>query len=145
MVTFKQRFNKLKKENNLSVDDIKNYLKLNSSSLIYFWLDGTYTPKLNYLNQLANLFECSIDYLIGKTDNFFENNKVIKELPSFSERLAEIIKNKGLTKSKLRKENIISGSLYRSIFERKSDPTIETLIRLADYLNISIDYLVGRE
>lgn len=145
MIKFKQRFNKLKEENELSVESIQQYLNLNSSSLIYFWLDGTYTPKLKYLNKLANLFECSIDYLVGKTDNIFANNKVCVNLPCFSERLTQIIKDKGLTKSILRKQNIIGGSLHRSIFERKSDPTIETLIKLADYLNVSIDYLVGRE
>ena len=145
MIKFKERFNKLKKDNEISVENIQNYLNLNSNSLIYFWLDGTYTPKLKYLNKLANLFECSIDYLVGKTDNIFANNKVYNELPCFSDRLTQIFKNNGLTKSILRKQNIIGGSLYRSIFERKSDPTIETLIKIADYLNVSIDYLVGRE
>lgn len=145
MIKFKERFNKLKQDNEISVEKIKQYLNLKSNSLIYFWLDGTYTPKLKYLNKLANLFECSIDYLLGKTDNIFANNKVYNELPCFSDRLADIIKQNQLTKTMLRKQNVIGGSLYRSIFERKSDPTIETLIKLANYFNISIDYLVGRE
>lgn len=145
MKKFQIRLNELKNEKEIKPETIQQYLNLKSPSLIYFWLDGTYTPKLKYLNQLANLFECSIDYLVGTSNINYENNKTCKSLPSFSERLSTILKNKDLSKTLLRKENIISGSLHRSIFVRKSDPTIETLIKLADYLKVSIDYLVGRE
>ena len=145
MKDFKKRLNELIKESNINIDQIKNYLNLKSPSIIYFWLDGTYAPKLKYLNKLANLFECSIDYLVGISNDFYETKTPHDTLPKFDERLKSIIENKKLTKTTLRKQNIISGSLYRSIFERKSDPTIETLLKLADYLNISIDYLVGRE
>lgn len=145
MVNFKQRLNELIKEKDANVEDLKKFLNLKSASLIYFWLNGTYTPKLNYLNKLANFFECSIDYLLGQNDNLFQNNILCNNLPDFNKRLEKILDNKNLTQKTLRKENIISGSLYRSIFKRKSDPTIETLIKLANYLNVSIDYLVGRE
>jgi len=144
MIKFKERLQELKEENEISIDTIKDFLNLKSPSIIYFWLDGTNLPKLKYLNKLANLFQCSIDYLVGTSENYDEIKTNI-ELPDFAERLSSLLKDKNLTKKILRKQNIISGSLYRSIFERKCDPTFETLIKLADYLNVSIDYLVGRE
>jgi len=141
---FCKRLNELISENNLKVEELQAYLNLKSPSLIYFWIDGTYTPKLSYLNKLANFFKCPIDYLVGTIDDYDEIKKDIN-LPQFDERLQKILIDKNLSKKFLTKQNIISSSLYRSIFERKSDPTIETLIKLADYLNVSVDYLVGRE
>ena len=39
----------------------------------------------------------------------------------------------------------IPRTTYSSYEQNKSEPSIETLIKLADYYNVSLDYLVGRE
>lgn len=145
MIKFKKRLEELMQECELTVEDLQHKLNLEYNSIIYFWLDGTYLPKLNYLNQLANIFECSLDYLIGTSNNNEENKKPYPQLPAFDVRLSEILKNKKITKYKIRKDKVATSGLFRSIFKDKSDPTIETLIKLSDYLNITIDNLVGRE
>lgn len=60
-------------------------------------------------------------------------------------RLKELRIEKNLTQTKLA-ENF--GITYSNIgeWERgKSEPSIEMIIKLADFFNVSIDYLVGRE
>lgn len=60
-------------------------------------------------------------------------------------RLKELRKQKGLTLVELGKEvNLANNTL--SQYERGiREPNISMLIKLADYFNVSVDYLVGRE
>lgn len=39
----------------------------------------------------------------------------------------------------------VARSTYNGYELEKSEPNIETLIKLADYYNVSVDYLIGRE
>lgn len=60
-------------------------------------------------------------------------------------RLKELRKQKGLTLVELAKEvNLANNTLSR--YERGArEPNISMLIKLADFFNVSIDYLIGRE
>lgn len=60
-------------------------------------------------------------------------------------RLKELRKQKGLTLVELGKEvNLANNTL--SQYERGiREPSIQVLIKLADFFNVSVDYLVGRE
>lgn len=60
-------------------------------------------------------------------------------------RLKELRKQKGLTLVELGKEvNLANNTLSR--YERGiREPNISMLIKLADYFNVSVDYLIGRE
>ena len=59
-------------------------------------------------------------------------------------RLNELRKNKGLTLKDIQKQTGIKRSTYSDYENEKTEPNIKTLIALADYFNVSIDYLVGR-
>lgn len=60
-------------------------------------------------------------------------------------RLKELRKQKGLTLVELGKEvNLANNTLSR--YERGiREPNISMLIKLADYFNVTVDYLIGRE
>lgn len=63
---------------------------------------------------------------------------------NFSDRLKELRTSKGLTMEQLAKE-IDSTKGTISNFENKNKkPSLDMLIKLADYFEVSIDYLVGR-
>jgi len=65
-------------------------------------------------------------------------------------RLRELRKQKHLSpKAEISRKELsmltgISTSMIVSIEMGRRDPGIKTLIKLADYFNVSIDYLVGR-
>ena len=129
-------------ENNLTINNFANELNMKNSSIVYGWLKGYYMPKLDKLNEIANLFNCSIDYLLGRTDDF-ETVKPQNIKPLY-ENLTKILKEKQITRYKLKKDKVISNGLDYSIFNCKYTPNVETILKLADYLGVSIDYLVGR-
>ena len=62
----------------------------------------------------------------------------------FSERLKSIRKSKKLTQKQVANEAGIAERAYQSYEGNERKPTFENLIALADYFNVTIDYLAGR-
>ena len=63
---------------------------------------------------------------------------------SFPERLADLRKSNSVTQKQLAAETGISEIGIRSYECRRRQPTADKLISLADFFNVSLDYLVGR-
>lgn len=60
------------------------------------------------------------------------------------ENLYKTMKERKISASKLAKDNNISTGNVSDWKMGRSNPKTETLIKIADYLGVSIDYLVGR-
>ena len=90
----------------------------------------------NYTN---NLYYCQI-----KSIDFVKNLHMIKNLTKLSENIRLLRQQHGLTQEKL--ANLLNGkkSLVSNYENGYSTPDIETLIKLADIFNVSLDELVGR-
>ena len=63
---------------------------------------------------------------------------------NFSEHLAELRKSKGLSMSALGEIMNITDEAIRLMERGKRSPSFEVLCALADYFDVSLDYLVGR-
>ena len=63
----------------------------------------------------------------------------------FSERLRELRQNKGLSQSQLADALNISKSAIRMYELGKREPDLETLEGIADFFNVDINYLIGKE
>ena len=63
---------------------------------------------------------------------------------SFPERLANLRKTNAVTQKQLAAKTGISEIGIRSYEGRRRQPTADKLISLADFFNVSLDYLVGR-
>lgn len=81
---------------------------------------------------------------MGKGANYFllwENNMDMKE--TFGERLKTLRLEKGLGQIELAKALDVGKSII-SLWERdKCEPTLTNLIAIAQFFNVSIDYLAG--
>ena len=64
--------------------------------------------------------------------------------PSFSERLRELRTSKKLTMEQLSKEIETTRGTIGNFENGNKKPSLDVLIKLADYFDVSIDYLVGR-
>ncbi|EGT4872100.1 helix-turn-helix domain-containing protein [Clostridioides difficile] len=61
------------------------------------------------------------------------------------DNIKQILRKRDIKPYKLAKElNIDVSGLYKLLRNKSSNPTIDTLIKLADYLDITLDELVGR-
>lgn len=136
--------NKLKElmNNEVSAKDLQKYFNFSSTSLIYKWINNNSMPSFLYLIKLADFFNVNIDYLVGRTENFEQVKP--KKLPNFSTQFKKILKQYNTNQYKLLKDKIISKGHLNSWLNLNNLPSTNNLIRLADYLKISIDELVGR-
>lgn len=84
MTNFSGRFQYLKNTNGLTQTEIAN--KLNTTQqTIGRWLNGNCEPDINSLIVLADLFGCSVDYLLGRENEegaiyVMNNSKATNEL-----------------------------------------------------------------
>lgn len=58
--------------------------------------------------------------------------------------LKELRKSQGLTQAEVATEINVALSTYRGYENETSEPSIQTLIKLANYFDVSLDYLLGR-
>ncbi|MBQ3433756.1 MAG: helix-turn-helix transcriptional regulator [Selenomonadaceae bacterium] len=63
---------------------------------------------------------------------------------SFPERLSTLQKERGLEKQDIYKALGLSQTTYWRYELGKREPTISVLAALADFFNVSVDYLIGR-
>lgn len=100
-------------------------------------------PKVSILIQIADSFNVSIEYLLAHTDDdrFSRSN----DPKTFQERLVQLKEQKELKsfyelaeKVHIHKSNISQWLLKNYL------PEIDTLEILADFFDVSLDYLLGR-
>ena len=60
------------------------------------------------------------------------------------DRILELIKQKKITEYRVMKDCSLQTNTFTYWKNGRSTPNIDTLIKLANYFNVSIDYLVGR-
>lgn len=101
------------------------------------------------LARIADSLNCSVDYLLGRTDTpilLFENRKNSQETGYSSSEVAAQIKEK-LKEKKITAKKMLSdlglSSATLGHYE-KSMPKADNLALIADYLGVSVDYLWGR-
>ena len=63
---------------------------------------------------------------------------------NFSERLSLLRKQKGVSLATLGEYLGVTDEAVRLLEKSKRSPSFEVLCALADYFNVSLDYLVGR-
>lgn len=64
-------------------------------------------------------------------------------MTSFSDRVKVLRKAKGMTQRQMADALGVTERSYQR-YEAENNPNHETLIKLADYFNVSLDYLTGR-
>lgn len=111
-------------------------------STIHTLLRGDGLPYVDTLVKLADHFNCSTDYLLGLTDTFCET--AFKQRPPFNEQLTVILRHFKITKYRLEKDTHLSEKTVNRWHNGKTQPTVESLMRLAKYFDCSVDFLLGR-
>ena len=79
---------------------------------------------------MSSIFTKFIEYNIG--------------MEIFAERLLELRKEKGISQATLAKHLQVSYAVVCYWETNRSEPTAPNLVKVADYFDVSIDYLLGR-
>ena len=79
-----------------------------------------------------------------RVKHFVTKSSIIKKMNKFKDRLKEIRLEKEMTRKQLADVLFVSERLISYWENGKRECNFDTLIRLADIFNITIDYLLGR-
>jgi len=141
-MTFNERLSELLEEKYLSAEALAKQIGLSGSIVSRWRRKGNVSPKLEHLLRVAEFFNCSLNFLCGRTEDENVFNKAAA--PKFSERLRQLIKESKLPVSRVSKDSNLSRYNFYDWFNGAA-PLSSSLCILADYFDCSIDYLVGLE
>ena len=100
-------------------------------------------PTVPILIRIADFFGVSIEYLVGntETEKFMKSDAPIK----FTERLEELKLSKGIsTTYELAQRIHIHRNNIAQWLKHDYIPSLDDLILIADYFDVTLDYLLGR-
>ena len=138
---FAERLKELMIENDLTASIIADKLRIDKSTVSKY-LSQERAPSIENAIKLANFFDCTLDFMLGLVDENIK--KDFKHCPQFSERLQFLFINKGKTKYALKKQTNISQSLLYYWLHDIYSPSVDNVIKLSDFFNCSVDYVLGR-
>lgn len=98
-------------------------------------------PELSVAVKIANYFIRSIHDLMGLTDDC--NNEETNKL-SFINTLKKLKKENNLSIEKFSKTTNMSEANFYRWQSGKSRPAMNSLIAIAQFFDVTIDYLIGR-
>ena len=116
--SFSERLKELRESKGLTMVDLSRRMGSISQAALSNYEAGTRKPGLEILMELAYFFNCSMDYLAGKTDNK-NQDELLKKYPIEGEDVLEIIQ--GI-----------------EIYE-ESGLSVEEIKKLYEYINIIKD------
>lgn len=142
MSVFAERLNELMFDNKTTPESLSKALDVDLS-LIYKYLRKEFTPSVPNAIKIANYFHCSLDYLLGLSEDISTINcSVVKP---FSIQLKELLKEHNCTRYKLKKDTGLAKQSVDDWYHGIRVPSIENVIILSKYFNCTIDYLLGRD
>lgn len=138
---FAERLSDLLFEANLNPPKFSKILKCGRVT-INRYVSGSKMPSVDMLVKIADYFQCSTDYLVGLEDEDYQQNFI--KCPKFKDRLPILLKHCHITRYKLQQLSGISESTLYYWSKGKTKPTIDKLIKIADVLNCTLDFVIGR-
>lgn len=133
-----QRLRYLRKLKNLTQQDLANSLGINRSTYARYET-GDHEADYETLNKLADFFDVSVDYILGRTDNPSPpSTRRIDRGTTIGKRLKQLREERQLTLRQLAQVAHVSHSFISDIEQGRSNPSIETLKALARALGVSL-------
>ena len=138
------KLKELREYNNMSQYDVAELLDIKRSSYNQFEQQYDIIP-IKRLNQLANIFHCSIDYILGLADTKnYQGSRLEIDTTLSKERLKQFRKEHGLTQDKLAKLLETTQSVVCGFEKGRNLIATPLLYTICHKYHVSADYLLGR-
>lgn len=137
---FQTRINELVGESDLKKIDLAKAGNFDYRSLSNAIVYGI-IPTTSTLVKMANYFKVSMDYLLGRSN---KNEYVGLSNTTFKERFELLCQENKVTHYKVSQDCFFDKSNVSRWITKNYLPTLEILDMIANYFNVSIDYLLGR-
>lgn len=141
MNEFQERLQELLSENDLSRLKLSKNIGISFETLNGYFNKDFY-PELSVAIKIATYFDCSLQYLMGLSEDY---NNGDKNNLSFIETLRKLMKDNHISIEKLMKSLNMSEANYYRWKNDNNKPSMQSIIAIAKYFDVSIDYLIGGE
>lgn len=152
-MNFGQILKQLRTAKGLTQNELAKILDVSKSNISKYEA-GSVEPNMSVLIRISEYFEISVDCLLGKnTKNesapekendffFFNNESLLRHI--FSKRIRTAILDLGLTEDDFKTAISFGSEKASSFLNGEGEPTADDLIELSQFLDTSIDYLLGQ-
>lgn len=152
MNNFSERLKKLREERNFKQIDVCKILNLNK---VTYWgyEKGKRQPDYDTLLKIANFFDVSVDYLLGKSEISTPPHSIIRQTITIDhvnvkneflmQRLKQLREIHKLTQFQLAEIIGTTQTIINNYENGKETPDINIMTRLSKFFNVSVDYLLG--
>ena len=147
MEKFHEKLKVLRKKKGLTQQEVADLVHVDRVRITN-WENGKREPNFENLSMLACIFDVSIDFLLSEyleisKEAYLKLKEEKKNL--FSVRLKELRLKKRLTQTELGEKVGVKQSTFTNWENGKREPSFENLVKLADLLEVSVDWLFGRK
>ena len=139
MNEFQSRLQDLLIEHDLSRLQLSKNIGISFETLNGYFNKNFY-PEISVALKLTAYFNCSLNYLLGLSDdikNYDKNNL------SFKDTLKKLLKERNLSPEKLMNALNMSEANYYRWQKGTTKPAMSSLIAIAKYFDVSVDFLIG--
>ena len=140
-LSFQKRFKDILDDSEYKRTEIVKLIPISQSTLSNALTYGI-IPSTKTLLKIADFFDISINYLLGKTD--VEGFDKSSSTASFLSRFESLCSEKEVTHYKVASDCLFDKSNISRWISKGFLPELEILELLCDYFNVSPDYLLGR-
>lgn len=131
-MTIFERIKELADKQGKSLQKVSEELGFSSN---YLYQLKRQTPAADKLAMVADYFNVSVDYLLGRGNS---------ERDNFRKNLKELYANQNLTGRELAGKLGLSYNDFKSYLIGEKFPPSKNIERMARYFNVSVDYMLGR-
>ena len=139
MNEFQERLQDLLVENELSRLQLSKKIGISFETLNGYFNKGFY-PELSVAIKIADYYDCSLQYLMGLTEDYQTSDK---NNLSFIDTIKKLLSENNLSIEKFMKALNMSEANYYRWKNKNNNPAMQSLIAIAKFFDVSIDYLVG--
>ena len=141
MSKFAENLFLLMQEHNLNAPALADLIKTDRTNITRN-LRGERLPLYDVFTKLIEFFNVSADVLLGRLD--YCDVKEFHPIQPFGTTLRRVLEETNTTQYRVIKDlHISQATMYYWLLNERL-PTVEKLDMLADYLELPIDYLLGR-
>ena len=127
-------------ERALNVTKLSKLLEV-SPSTVSRYANGISLPTYQQFIKLLEVFDCSAEYLLGRTDRL--EKTTWREVPPFSERFRALLIEYKMSQYALHKKTGFSYDNFNKWLKGIRSPYLDNLVKLANAFDCTVDYLIG--
>lgn len=134
----------LRNKRGFSQEYIAEKLGYKSFTTIQKWESGVSEPPIKKLRELSELLNVDMDDMINKDIQFFETKNELSSKNDFKDMLKYLRSRDHLSQAELAAKLGVSKSTISMYEVGRREPDFETLETIADFFNVDMNFLLGK-